>query len=331
MREERVEFFSDSGGASVRLRGFLRTPDDAAGRPYPAVVQGPGWLGLADAQTYVPWHQGLTAAGYAVLGFDYRGFGDSEGERGWIRPDWQLQDLLNAITYLATRPDVDHRRLGTFGIGGTGGGNAILAAAADERIRAVVAQSVVADGRDWLHRMRREYEWVAYLQRVAADGQRWVLEGHGETVNPREDLMVETPERRDIGPKKDVDARMPTEFYLRSAEYLLRYRPIDVVHKLAPRAALLMTSVIDDVVTPADHAQALYDRAGAPKKLVYQTDTTHYRSYTQNYAALMQIIVDWYDRYLKPDGPIEVHQAEPDEQIVYVQRPAETPTCKVMA
>ena len=326
MREERVEFFSDSAGDRVRLRGFLRTPDAQAGAPYPAVVQGPGWLGLAGAQTYVPWHEGLTAAGYAVLGFDYRGFGDSDGERGWVRPDWQLQDILNATTYLCTRSDIDARRLGTFGIGGTGGGNAIMAAAADERIRAVVAQSVVAEGRDWLHRMRREYEWVAYLKRVKEDSRRWIVEGTGEKVNPREDLMVETPERRDIGPKKDVDARMPTEFYLRSADYLLRYRPIDVVHKLSPRAGLLMTSVIDDVVTPADHAQALYDRAGAPKKLVYQTDTTHYRSYTQNYPVLMPLIVDWYDRYLKPNGPIEIRQAERLEEIVYLQRPCERPS-----
>lgn len=326
MREECVEFYSDSAGASVRLRGFLRTPDDPSAAPYPAVVQGPGWLGLAGAQTYVPWHEGLTSAGYAVLAFDYRGFGDSDGERGWVRPDWQLQDILNAITYVSTRSDIDARRLGTFGIGGTGGGNAIMAAAADERIRAVVAQSVVAEGRDWLHRMRREYEWVAYLRRVEEDSRRWIVEGTGQKVNPREDLMVETPERRAIGPKKDVDARMPTEFYLRSADYLLRYRPIDVVDKLSPRAALLMTSVSDDVVTPADHAQALYDRAGAPKKLVYQRDTTHYRSYTQNYAVLMQIIVDWYDRYLKPDGPIEVRQAQRSEEIVYVHRPCERPS-----
>jgi dipeptidyl aminopeptidase/acylaminoacyl peptidase len=323
MREESVEFFTDTEG--VRLRGFLRLPDDAQAGPFPAVVQGPGWLGLAAAKTYVPWHEGLTAAGYAVLAFDYRGFGDSDGERGWVRPEWQLQDILTAITYLETRPEIDPNRLGTYGIGGTGGGNAIMAAAADERIRAVAAQSVVADGRDWLHRMRREYEWVAYLRRVEEDRRRWVREGTGEKVNPREDLMVETPERREIGPKKDVDARMPTEFYLRSAEYLLRYRPIDVVHRLSPRAALLMTSVVDDVVTPADHAQALYDRAGGPKKLVYQTDTTHYRSYTQNYSVLMPLIVDWYDRYLKPHGPLEVREGRraESEEIVYVHRPAD--------
>ena len=317
MRQENVEFFSEG----VKLRGFLRLPD-RVDQPVPGIVQGPGWLGLAGAKTYEPWHQGLTAAGFAVLAFDYRGFGDSDGERGWVKPDWQLADILSAITFLETRSEIDARRLGTYGIGGTGGGNAIMAAAVDERIRCVAAQSVVADGRDWLHRMRREYEWVDYLRRVEADRRRWVVEGTGEKVDPRQDLMLETPERREIAPKRDVDVRMPTEFYLRSADDIMRYRPIDYVARLAPRAALLMTSVQDDVVTPADHAFALYERAGAPKKLIHQTDTTHYRSYTQNYPALMPLIVDWYSRYLKA-APLEARETAPSEEIVYLQRPAD--------
>ena len=44
----------------------------------------------------------------------------------------------------------------------------------------------------------------------------------------------------------------------------MRYRPIDFVHRIAPRA-LLMTCVEDDVVTPEDHAVALYERAGPPR------------------------------------------------------------------
>jgi dipeptidyl aminopeptidase/acylaminoacyl peptidase len=316
MRTENVEFFSDG----VRLRGLLRLPDRDSSEPLPALVQGPGWLGLAEAKSYVSWHEGLTAAGYAVLAFDYRGFGRSEGERGWIKPDWQLEDLLNALTYLETRPEVNPRRLGAFGIGGTGGGNAVIAAAVDSRIRAVAVQSVVADGADWLHRMRREYEWVEYLRRVEADRRRWVTEGTGEMVEPRADLMVETPERRQVGHKRDVDGLIAPAFYLRSADYIMRYRPIDFVHKIAPRA-LLITSVEDDVVTPEDHAVALYERAGAPKKLIRQTETSHYRSYTENFAAIMPQIVDWYGRHLAYT-PIESRETpRTEEEVVWLPKP----------
>ena len=41
---------------------------------------------MPEAQSYVPWHEGLTANGYAVLGFNYRGFGTSDGERHWVKP-----------------------------------------------------------------------------------------------------------------------------------------------------------------------------------------------------------------------------------------------------
>jgi hypothetical protein len=294
MRTENVEFYSDG----VVLRGLFRSPDGSSEGPRPTLVQGPGWLGLAAGQNYARWHEGLTAAGYSILVFDYRGFGDSDGEPGWVRPEWQLEDILNAVTYLTTRPDVDPNRIGAYGMGGTGGGNAVLAAAHDERIKAVAAQSVVADGRDWLHRMRREYEWVAYLEQLEADRRRWVTEGTGEKVHPREGLMVETPERREIAPKKDVDARMSTEFFLRSADYIMRYRPIDVVDRISPRA-LLITAVEDDVVTPEDHAVALFEKAGGPKKLIRQRETSHYRAYKDNYDLLMTEIVGWYDRHLR--------------------------------
>lgn len=294
MKTETVEFYSEG----VRLRGLLRLPDNAGETILPAIVQGPGWLGLADSKSYESWHRGFTDAGYAVLAFDHRGFGSSDGERGWVIPEWQLQDILNAVTYLQTRADVDGNRIGIYGMGGTGGGNAILAAAADDRIRCVISQSAVADGRDWLHRMRREYEWVEYLQRLEADARRWVTEGIGEKVDPRLDLMVATPERKQVNHKGDVDYRIEPTFYLRSAEYILRYRPLDVVHRIAPRA-ILLTSVVNDVVTPEDHATMLYAAAGTPKKLIRQSDTTHYRSYTDNYAVLLAEFVDWYDRHLK--------------------------------
>lgn len=316
MRTERVEFFSDR----LRLRGLFRLPDSLPSEPLPALVQGPGWLGLADAKSYEPWHEGLTNAGYAVLAFDYRGFGESEGERGWVKPDWQLEDFLNAVTYLETRSEVNPHRIGAYGMGGTGGGNAVLAAGVDSRIRCVAVQSVVADGADWLHRMRREYEWVETQRRVEADRRRWVLEGSGEKVDPRQDLMVETPERRQVGHKRDVDFRIEPEFYLRCADFIMRYRPIDVVHRIAPRA-LLITSVADDVVTPEEHALALYERAGPPKKLIRQSETSHYRSYTENYPVLLPQIVDWYDRYLKY-SPVASQEVTPAEEVVYLERPA---------
>jgi len=300
VQEQTVEFFSDGS----RMSGILRTPDDMIAR-CPAIVQGPGWLGLKDAKLYLPYHEALTAAGYQVLIFDYRGFGDSEGDRGLLLPNLQLEDMINAVTYLTTRDDVDADNIGVFGSGGTGGGNAVLLAAADRRVRVAVSQVPVADGEDWLHRMRREYEWQEFLHRIDADRKERVISGVGEMVHPREEIMIATPERRASKVKADVDDRIPTSVPLRCAEAIMRYKPIDVVDLVAP-TPLMFIAVEDDAVTPTDHAFALYNKAGAPKKLLIQRHTTHYAAYAQYGAEVIPEIVAWY-RAGFDGGAIDMH------------------------
>lgn len=313
MRTEPVTFYSEG----QQLGAILRLPDEPVSEPRPAIAQGPGWLGLKDAKLYERYHEALTAAGYLVLVFDYRGFGDSEGERNLIDPLQQVQDWRNAITYLQTRPDVDAKRIGVFGTGGTGGGNAVYVAGIDDRVRCTVCQVGVADGEDWLHRMRREYEWIAFLQRLEEDRRRRVLEGTSELVNPREEIMVVAPERQATAVKKDVDSRVPTHVQLRSADAILAYKPIDVVARISPRA-LMLIAVDPDAVTPFDHSVQLFERAGAPKRLVVQRDTSHYRAYDDYHAVVTPMIVEWFDRYMVNSAVTIYEDTALADEVVYL-------------
>ena len=313
MQIEAVHFYSEG----QRLAGWLKRPAHPAPVPLPVLVDGPGWLGLGDpSPTCEPFHRGFVEAGYAVFTFDPRGFGASEGERGWVKPEEQVVDILNAVTYVETRPELDRARIGLFGVGGTGGGNAIYAAAADSRVGCVCVQTVVADGVDWLRRMRREYEWVEFLDRVAANRRQRVLENRDELVDPREELMVATPERKADASRRPTDSLVGGGFHLGTAEHLLRFRPIDVVHRIAPRA-LLLACIENDVVTPEHHAWNLYERAGPPKKLVRQTGVKHYAAYRENYALLMEQFLDWYGRYLV-GGRTSARTQRASEEIVHL-------------
>lgn len=297
MRTTEVSFFSEGS----RLAALWRTPDTGTG-PFRAIVQGPGWLGLKDAKLYVRYHEALTAAGFAVLVFDYRGFGDSEGDRGVLSPTLQLQDLVNAVTYLTTRDDVDADALGVFGSGGTGGGNAVVLADRDPRIRAAVSQLPVADGRDWLHRMRQEHEWLAFLQGLDDDRRERVTTGKGRLVHPREEIMVPTPERRATTIKADVDSKIPTAISLSSAEEILAYRPSESAARL--RTPLMVIGVEGDATTPTDHAVALYEAARGPRKLVMQRHTTHYAAYDKYWETVTPQIVEWFERHLVNGGVV---------------------------
>lgn len=318
MVAEHVRFYS-RGSA---LAGSLLLPDDASSeRPVAAVAQGPGWLGLRDAKLYQPYHEALLAAGIAVLVFDYRGFGDSQGDASYFDPMTQVEDWRNALTYLEARAEIDSRRLGAFGSGGTGGGNAVMVAALDERVKATVSQVPIADGRDWLHRMRRESEWLEFLAAVAADRIRRVTTGEATMVAPRDGIMVPTPERKATSIKSDVDGRIPALVELASAEAVFAYRPVDVVDRIAPRA-LMLIAVENDATTPEDHAYALYEKAAGPKRLVVQTGTTHYAAYAQYRDVVNPLIVDWFQRYLVA-GEVQVHEAAPAAEITYLSRPAD--------
>jgi fermentation-respiration switch protein FrsA (DUF1100 family) len=132
--------------------------------------------------------------------------------------------------------------------------------------------------------------------------------------------MVPTPERRTTTIKADVDDKIPPLVELASAEAIFAYRPIDVVDRIAPRP-LMLIAVENDATTPEDHAYALYERAGGPKRLVIQTGTTHYAAYAQYEHVVNPLIVEWFRRGLVR-GEVLIHERAPEAEIVRLDRPS---------
>ena len=54
--------------------------------------------------------------GFAVLVFDYRTYGTSDGTpRHWLSPSRHVEDFLSALKYMQSRKDVDATRMGLWG------------------------------------------------------------------------------------------------------------------------------------------------------------------------------------------------------------------------
>ncbi len=84
----------------------------------------------------------LADEGYGVLMIDLRAHGESEGRTFTL---WQAgDDVLGAVDYLQTRPDVDPNRIGAWGFS-AGAAASVHAAAQSEAIK-----GVIADGLSWV-------------------------------------------------------------------------------------------------------------------------------------------------------------------------------------
>lgn len=87
----------------------------------------------------------FAAGGLAVLLFDHRGLGDSDGKpRGLVDPFRQLDDWRSAIAYVRRHPELDGDRIGLWGTSFSGG-HVISLAAEDPGIAAIVAQVPFVD------------------------------------------------------------------------------------------------------------------------------------------------------------------------------------------
>ena len=93
---------------------------DVEGRA-PVVVMAHGLAAVKEMRLDA-YAERFAAAGFHVLVFDYRHFGDSEGSpRQLLDIKKQHQDWTAAVTYARTRPDVDGTRVALWGSSLSGG------------------------------------------------------------------------------------------------------------------------------------------------------------------------------------------------------------------
>lgn len=140
VRQTDVEFQS----AGAVCRAWYMRPE-GNGEPGPCIVMGQG-LGLNRRCGIRELALAFAEAGYVVLLFDYRGFGDSEGSpRQLVSFRKQLEDWGAAIAFARAQPEVEPSRLVTWGFS-LGAGHALSVAARDESVAAVVAVAPMFDG-----------------------------------------------------------------------------------------------------------------------------------------------------------------------------------------
>ena len=293
MEKRTVNFFSEG----ARLEGDLFLPSDLKpGERRPGIVLCHGFTGVRSL-ILEDYARAFIEAGFVALTFDYRGFGGSEGPKWRLIPLEQIEDIRNAISFFEAQPEVDSKRIGLWGTS-FGGAHAPYAAAVDSRVKAAVGQVGFGDGESFMLDVRNYGERVELMRKLSEDRRRRALEGAGERVDPLE-LALRSSQSREFLPQAlKAFPAMRCELSWETVEKTLEYKPIDVIHRMAPRA-LLLIGARDDNVCPVEGYEKLYERAGEPKKLVV-LPITHYEIYAGKwFEESARLAREWLERFLK--------------------------------
>lgn len=138
---KKVSFMNDG----QKLVGNLYLPADYdASKQYPAVIVSGSWTTVKEQMAGL-YAEKLAQQGFLTLAFDFRNFGESEGEpRFYENPSSKVEDIGSAVSYLQTLSQVDNDKIGAMGIC-AGSMYTLMAAAKDSRIKSVVTAA------SWLH------------------------------------------------------------------------------------------------------------------------------------------------------------------------------------
>ena len=133
--------------------------------PFPLVVFIGSW-GQPHIEYLVPAVQ-LAGRGYVVVAYTTRGFFDSGGEVDVAGPD-DIEDLSTVIDWAVASLRADPQRVGATGLS-YAGGIALLGAAFDDRIRAVVSLSGWSDlNRSLYWNQTRSWQSIDFLRGLAS-------------------------------------------------------------------------------------------------------------------------------------------------------------------
>jgi uncharacterized protein len=291
----------------ITLAGHLYRPPGAAPGERTAALVMAGPTTSVKEETVPHYAAPLAEAGYTVLTFDNRNFGESEGEpRQHLDTGDQVEDLKNAVSYLLTREDVDPDRLGLCSVC-MGAGYALAVASMDLRVKALAIVAGAYNLTDTYREFLGEDGFAEYLRTLNAARQRQY--GSGEVQ-----YMPAIAAPPDYAPSA-MPVQEAYEYYGRaheteapnwenrvtvaSMEHIVGWNVVARAHLVAPRPLLVIHGTTD-VLLPPRYAQEVYDRAGEPKELHWIETSNHVELYDQApfVPEAIDRLVDWLGEYL---------------------------------
>lgn len=240
------------------------------------------------------------APGFAALAFDYRHFGESEGEpRQLVWIPYQLEDDAAAIEHARGLDEIDPARIALWGTSASGG-YGIVIAARDQRIACVVGQCPGLDPHaSWKMFLKRL--GIRHLLRLFVHGQRDMIRSRFG-LSPHTIPIVGTPGSLALFPISDAYegySNVVPESFINEvcARVILRshgFRPVE--HVRNARCPILIQICEHDSLAPigAETERELREYAD-----VKYYPIGHFDIYTgDNFERAVSDQLDFFSKYL---------------------------------
>ena len=252
---------------------FYRADEQSVSRPTVIIVGGGDtfaedlhfWAGAAGPRR-----------GYNVLSLELPGYGVSPTRDLYLRADTEAP-LGAAVDYALGRAEVNPSRLAAYGI--SGGGYAVTrAAAAEKRLRAVVADTPIHD----IYRLITEAVPAFLLDESHSGVSRWLLEVSGRFNKAGKNNM-------------DKFAWQTGKGSLLEALQVTKGEPVDVNAIECPMLCLAGEGDPPDALV---QTREVYERLEHPKKAIRiftAEEGAEAHTHVNNFPLLHQVIFDWLD------------------------------------
>ena len=278
--------FSSQGDT---LQGLIITPKGSGPFPVLIITHGAGEF----KENYVEMAEFLAAQGIASLALDMHGHGGSGGKSYHISiKDW-VADIIAAVDFIATRPELDKNRIGAFGL--SSGGTAVLEAALIEpRIKSLVTLDATVMNTLPLS-ISLMFKGLSFL-----GGIKRILTGNDLTISlvpMLADLKIASDPEINLRLQSDPGKlRAFANFPLPGATEAFIVDTITRVKDI--KIPTLVIWGEDDLLDPITTGQTLHEKLTCTKDIVIVPGNGHAGHLDRNRTTVFQLTVNWLTKHL---------------------------------
>jgi hypothetical protein len=236
------------------------------GDKLPVIIPNSGYQGFNEFYPKL-FSRYLTKAGFACLGFDYRGFGKSEGVEGRLVLEEQVQDIKNAITCAQIQDEMDPDRIGLIGWG-MGALNVVTLASTEKRAKAVAALNGFYNGKRWLKTIHPYHKWNELLEMIEKDRIQRVKTGKSRKVDPFISYPLDPDTKAYVDKELASVGNFGERKDLQFTDSILDIDADRLAASISPRP-LFIAHGNKNMLHPRDEAEALYASASTPKTMYW--------------------------------------------------------------